>query len=603
MSFPSSFLDEIRSRVVLRELIGRHVKLIRKGHEYSGLCPFHNEKTPSFTVSEEKGFFHCFGCGAHGDAIGYVMRFENLTFPEAVKRLAQEIGISVPNVSPEELKSEKIRSSLYDVMEKACHFFEKSLKSPQGANALKYLRGRGLDDDDISRFRLGYAPESRNILKQALISASVSESLLIDSGLLIKLENRGMSYERFRNRVIFPISDQGSRIIGFGGRALGDVQPKYLNSPDTALFQKGSILYNIKTGRSASVAAGRVIVVEGYMDVIALARAGIKEAVATLGTALSERQLALLWKIEPEPVLCFDGDNAGVLAAYRAAERALPLLQPGKSLRFIFLPSGEDPDTLLKSAGRDAMEEILGNASTLSQVIWNMEAAQQTLDTPERLAGFEHRLEKHARSIVDKKVQYQYRISFRAKLSQMTSKMFSQKSLRGANSNQQSGATNFTHKARNPPETLAKRREEAVLATVIRQPALLDGYAEAIGKLEFSDPELNRVRQEILTFYASSPDLDRKMLMEHLRLCGFNSTTGVILFADTLIKPGQSEIQMVDGTVMTEMAQLTVMLSELIQGARLEEAQRRYEADPNDENLARLLECKKVTMDSYRGNI
>lgn len=603
MSFPSSFLDEIRSRVVLRELIGRHVKLIRKGHEYSGLCPFHNEKTPSFTVSEEKGFFHCFGCGAHGDAIGYVMRFENLTFPEAVKRLAQEIGISVPNVSPEELKSEKIRSSLYDVMEKACYFFEKSLKSPQGANALKYLRGRGLDDDDISRFRLGYAPESRNILKQALISASVSESLLIDSGLLIKLENRGMSYERFRNRVIFPISDQGSRIIGFGGRALGDVQPKYLNSPDTALFQKGSILYNIKTGRSASVAAGRVIVVEGYMDVIALARAGIKEAVATLGTALSERQLALLWKIEPEPVLCFDGDNAGVLAAYRAAERALPLLQPGKSLRFIFLPSGEDPDTLLKSAGRDAMEEILGNASTLSQVIWNMEAAQQTLDTPERLAGFEHRLEKHARSIVDKKVQYQYRISFRAKLSQMTSKMFSQKSLRGANSNQQSGATNFTHKARNPPETLAKRREEAVLATVIRQPALLDGYAEAIGKLEFSDPELNRVRQEILTFYASSPDLDRKMLMEHLRLCGFNSTTGVILFADTLIKPGQSEIQMVDGTVMTEMAQLTVMLSELIQGARLEEAQRRYEADPNDENLARLLECKKVTMDSYRGNI
>ena len=603
MSFPSSFLDEIRSRVVLRELIGRHVKLIRKGHEYSGLCPFHNEKTPSFTVSEEKGFFHCFGCGAHGDAIGYVMRFENLTFPEAVKRLAQEIGISVPNVSPEELKSEKIRSSLYDVMEKACYFFEKSLKSPQGANALKYLRGRGLDDDDISRFRLGYAPESRNILKQALISASVSESLLIDSGLLIKLENRGMSYERFRNRVIFPISDQGSRIIGFGGRALGDVQPKYLNSPDTALFQKGSILYNIKTGRSASVAAGRVIVVEGYMDVIALARAGIKEAVATLGTALSERQLALLWKIEPEPVLCFDGDNAGVLAAYRAAERALPLLQPGKSLRFIFLPSGEDPDTLLKSAGRDAMEEILGNASTLSQVIWNMEAAQQTLDTPERLAGFEHRLEKHARSIVDKKVQYQYRISFRAKLSQMTSKMFSQKSLRGANSNQQSGATNFTHKARNPPETLAKRREEAVLATVIRQPALLDGYAEAIGKLEFSDPELNRVRQEILTFYASSPDLDRNMLMEHLRLCGFNSTTGVILFADTLIKPGQSEIQMVDGTVMTEMAQLTVMLSELIQGARLEEAQRRYEADPNDENLARLLECKKVTMDSYRGNI
>ncbi len=603
MSFPSSFLDEIRSRVVLRELIGRHVKLIRKGHEYSGLCPFHNEKTPSFTVSEEKGFFHCFGCGAHGDAIGYVMRFENLTFPEAVKRLAQEIGISVPNVSPEELKSEKIRSSLYDVMEKACHFFEKSLKSPQGANALKYLRGRGLDDDDISRFRLGYAPESRNILKQALISASVSESLLIDSGLLIKLENRGMSYERFRNRVIFPISDQGSRIIGFGGRALGDVQPKYLNSPDTALFQKGSILYNIKTGRSASVAAGRVIVVEGYMDVIALARAGIKEAVATLGTALSERQLALLWKIEPEPVLCFDGDNAGVLAAYRAAERALPLLQPGKSLRFIFLPSGEDPDTLLKSAGRDAMEEILGNASTLSQVIWNMEAAQQTLDTPERLAGFEHRLEKHARSIVDKKVQYQYRISFRAKLSQMTSKMFSQKSLRGANSNQQSGATNFTHKARNPPETLAKRREEAVLATVIRQPALLDGYAEAIGKLEFSDPELNRVRQEILTFYASSPDLDRKMLMEHLRLCGFNSKTGVILFADTLIKRGQSEIQMVDGTVMTEMAQLRVMLSELIQGARLEEAQRRYEADPNDENLARLLECKKVTMDSYRGNI
>ena len=603
MSFPSSFIDEIRSRVALKDLIGRHVKLIRKGHEFTGLCPFHNEKTPSFTVSEEKGFFHCFGCGAHGDAIGYIMRFENLTFPEAVERLAEEIGISVPVLSPEERGREKIRSSLYDVMEEACGFFEKSLRSPQGTNALKYLLGRGLSDDDISRFRLGYAPNSRSFLKQAVNLESVSESLLIDAGLLIKSENRGTSYDRFRNRVIFPISDQRNRIIGFGGRALGNSQPKYLNSPDTALFQKGSILYNISSGRSASVAAGRIIVVEGYMDVIALARAGIKEVVATLGTALTESQFALLWKMESEPILCFDGDNAGVLAAHRAAERALPLLQPGKSLRFISLPSGEDPDTLLKTAGRDAMEEILSNTSTLSQMIWNMEAANQNLDTPERLAGFEHRLEKHARSVVDKKVQYQYLISFRAKVRQMTNEMFSETFRRGANPGQQSGPTNFAHQMRNPPENLAKRREEALVAAVIRQPALLDGYAEAIGTLEFSDPELDRVRQEILTFYASSPDLDREMLMEHLRLRGFNSTTGVILFADTLIKPGQSEIQLADGTIMTEMAQLRVMLSELIQGARLEEAQRRYEADPNDDNLARLLECKRVTMDSYRGNL
>ena len=343
MAFPPQFLDDIRARIGLADVVGRRVRLVKQGREHAALCPFHNEKTPSFTVSEEKGFFHCFGCGAHGDVIGFVMRADGLSFPEAVERLAADAGLEVPEQTPAEREHAKRQADLYDVMEKACAFFEERLGAHVGEPARDYLRGRSLDTDTIARFRLGYAPDTKTALRGALMSDTLPETMLIEAGLLIRPDN-GTPYDRFRGRVIFPITDRRGRVIAFGARILGEGTPKYLNSPDTPLFNKGRVLYGMATARRAAHDKGRVIVTEGYMDVIALAKAGFVESVAPLGTALTESQLHELWRMAPEPLLCFDGDNAGQRAAWRAAERALPLLEPGRSLRFVMLPRGEDPD-------------------------------------------------------------------------------------------------------------------------------------------------------------------------------------------------------------------------------------------------------------------
>ena len=339
MAIAPDFLDEIRARVGLGDVIARHVSLRRAGRELTGLCPFHNEKTPSFTVSEEKGFFHCFGCGAHGDVIGFVMRQEGLSFPEAVERLAGEAGLEVPKATPEEREAAKRAATLHDVMERACRFFEDELQGPRGVDARSYFARRGIDEETRARFRLGYAPDSKTGLRNAVMDGSHPEALLVEAGLLIRPDN-GTPYDRFRGRVIFPIADRRGRVIAFGGRLLGDGKPKYLNSPDTPLFSKGRVLYGMATAREAAHRNGRVIVTEGYTDVIALNRAGFAESVAPLGTALTESHLHALWRMAPEPVLCFDGDAAGKRAAYRAAERAVPLLEPGRSLQFVTLPPG-----------------------------------------------------------------------------------------------------------------------------------------------------------------------------------------------------------------------------------------------------------------------
>lgn len=596
MSFPPSFLDEIRARVGLADLIGRRVKLTRKGREHSGLCPFHNEKSPSFTVSEEKGFFHCFGCGAHGDVIGYVMRQENLSFPEAVERLADEAGLQVPQSTPEERHRAKQQASLYDVMEKACSFFERSLRSDQGRVALEYLRGRGLDDETISRFRLGFAPDGRNALKIAVAGEETPEELLIEGGMLIKPDEGGASYDRFRNRVTFPIMDQRGRVIAFGARALGDFQPKYLNSPDTPLFHKGQVLYGMATAFPAARKARRVIVVEGYMDVIALARAGIEEAVAPLGTALTESQIALLWKMSDEPLLCFDGDNAGARAAARAAERALPMLAPGRSIRFVSLPAGEDPDTLIANEGVSAMESVLAASKPLDHVIWDMETAGQAVDTPERVAGLKHRLEQRAHAISDREVQYQYLSAFRARVREISG--YDSTGRGPGHGGGRPGAPNrHLSPPRTAPEALARRRETALLAAIIESPALLDEFAEAIGTLEFYDETLDKMRQEILLHYASSPDLDKDGLVTHLQNGGFSQDLGVILAPDTLIKPGRTT------TGPQESQHGRMVLAQLIQGARLEEAQRRFDHDPSEENLSWLQECKRVAMETYGSDV
>src|SRR6266699_5253789 len=426
MAFPPGFLDELRNRVPLGDLVGRRIRLTRRGREHAGLCPFHNEKTPSFYVVEDKGFFHCFGCGAHGDAIGFLMRADNLDFIEAVERLAGEAGSAVLQQTPEDRERAQRQKTLLEALAAAADFYEAQLWAPAGARAREYLTSRGLDEETIRRFRLGWAGDDRQALRRAL-SGEFPEPLLHEGGLLRTPEDGGHPYDYFRGRVMFPIGDRAGRVIAFGARTLGDDQPKYLNSPDTPVFEKGRVLYAWATARAGlarqppgdlgGVAAA--IVVEGYMDVIALHRAGFATAVAGLGTALTEMQLAELWRLSPEPVLCFDGDTAGQRAALRALNRALPLLQPGRSLRFATLPPGEDPDSLVRSAGKPAVAQILAAARPLSEMLWQAELAARPIDTPERRADLEGRLMAQAALIADRTVQNEYRRFLRERLFQL----------------------------------------------------------------------------------------------------------------------------------------------------------------------------------------
>ncbi len=410
MAFPPEFVEELRNRITLSEVIGRKVALKRKGREYAGLCPFHNEKTPSFWVNDQKAFFHCFGCGAHGDAIGFTMRIEGLAFPDAVEKLAQDVGLAVPVATPQERERAQAAATLHTVASLAARWFEQQLRMPGGRAGLDYLHGRGLSDDTIERFQLGFAPDNREALQATLKRDNVTEQQMVDCGLVIRPDEGGRApYDRFRGRVMFPIHDRRGRVIAFGGRVIGPGEPKYLNSPETPLFHKGDNLYCLHLAREAAAKDRPIIVAEGYMDVIALHVAGFDGAVAPLGTALTEGQLALLWRMADEPYLCFDGDNAGKRAAQRAAERALPLLTPGKSLRFVGLPPGEDPDSLIRKGGRAAFEAALKDARPLVDIVWEIETLGQRDDTPERRAAIRAALRQRAATIADPVVRELYR--------------------------------------------------------------------------------------------------------------------------------------------------------------------------------------------------
>src|SRR5215469_16407219 len=388
MAFPPGFLDELRSRISLSGIVARRVKLVRRGREFVGLCPFHHEKTPSFYVVDDKSFFHCFGCGAHGDAIGFVMRADNLDFIEAVEKLAGEAAVAVPAATPQDRERAQRQKTLLEATEAATAFYESQLWTPAGRRAREYLHGRGLDPETIRRFRLGWAPDDRLALRCSL-TADFPDELLIEAGLLRLPVEGDEPSDYFRNRVIFPIGDRAGRVIAFGGRVLGDGQPKYLNSPDNALFEKGRVLYGWSAARAGAVrdvgTSPDTIVTEGYMDVIALYRAGFASVVAPLGTALTEFQLRELWRLAPEPIICFDGDAAGQQAAIRTLHRALPLLRPSHSLRFARLPAGEDPDSIIHYSGRTAFDQILAAARPLADVLWESEVGGAPRDTPERL--------------------------------------------------------------------------------------------------------------------------------------------------------------------------------------------------------------------------
>ncbi len=607
MAFPPSFLDEVRTRLKLSDIVGRSVKLIRKGREYSGLCPFHNEKTPSFTVSDEKNFYHCFGCGAHGDVFTFLIENEGLSFPEAVERAALEAGLEVPVSIPQELEQKRQKTKLADVVENACSFYESTLWTDAGRKGLDYLRGRGLTDQIIRRFRLGFAPAG-NLLKTSLVSDEVPESVFLEAGLMRKPNNGRSPYDFFRDRVIFPICDGRGRPIAFGGRIMGNGAPKYLNSPDTPLFDKRRTLYGLNIARKVSYDTGRIIVTEGYMDVIALAQAGLYETVAPLGTALTESHLVQLWKLADEPILCFDGDTAGRRATARAAERALPLLAPGKSLRFVTLPTGEDPDSLVSAQGPAAINALIDDARPLASVIWSLEAEGRELSTPERIAGLEKRLEDRVMSIADRKVQFQYQSLFRQKLREMAE-------VRGKRSGRakaqgHGGYRNeyYTPNSRRSwrgfaensafsvrrvsPQVLKRRLEQALLAALVNHPDLLDTFAEDIAKINVSDPALDNLRQEILKLHALSVELDSDGLKNQLIEKGSHDVLQSILSPEVAIHAGFVRREASSEEVRSGFVEMLTRHLEPARRAQLEEARQYFINNPSDENWDRFEKLK-----------
>ena len=502
MPIAPAFLDELRARTDLGALVGRTVKLARAGKDRRGCCPFHQEKSASFYVYADH--YHCFGCGVHGDAITWLTEKQGLGFRDAVKELAAGAGMEVPEESREAAAKAERAATLRDCVEAAAVWFAERLWAAEGATARAYLTRRGVSPETARAFGIGFAPDARGALTGAL-GPGIGTERLIESGLSISPEEGGPAFDRFRNRLMFPIRDARGRTVGFGGRALGDFKPKYLNSPDSALFDKGRLLWNLDRAAAPARASGRLFVVEGYMDGVALAQAGIAEAVAPMGTALSEAQLALAWRIVPEPVLCFDGDKAGLAAAAKAARRALPGLAPGRSLRFVTLPEGQDPDDVVRGGGKAAFEALAGAPEPLHALLWRTALAAADTASPEGRAGLKAELAEIAREIGDKDVREQYEILFRLQFMEA----FGWK----------------RHGGWETPASPAPRRRRAVpleneghsvLAGVLAWPDVASDRWEALCALALFDKRLLRVRGGVADAVLKAPDIDSASLILRL---------------------------------------------------------------------------------------
>jgi DNA primase len=504
MSLSPQFLDEIRARTSLSTVIGRTVKLQRAGREWKAPCPFHKEKTPSFYVNDDKGFYHCFGCTAHGDAIRWLTDARGLPFMDAVKELADAAGMEVPAADPQAQQKAEKAAGLHEVMEAAQRWFEDQLNGVDGAEARAYLDSRGIADETRRRFGFGYAPDSRGKLRTAL--KGFGNDKLVDAGLLILPDGDREPYDRFRGRLMFPIRDRRGRVIAFSGRILGSGEPKYLNSPDTPLFDKGRTLFNLDKAAPASRDAKRVIVVEGQMDVIALDQAGFPEAVAPLGTALTETQLGLLWRLSPSPLLCFDGDSAGQKAAVRAARRALPEVDAGHTLSFVSLPPGKDPDDVIREFGRAALAGFLARAEPLAERLWRAEIDESPVATPEDRAAIKQRLLDLAAEIKNPHVRDQYRQDFSDRFWDAF----------GWGKQQRRSAVDaiVSSRAKRPGFDYLVRR--AILLGFSRYPDVLATNYDLASRLEFTADGLNGwfeiLTQEVFT----RPDLTEDLIEEIL---------------------------------------------------------------------------------------
>ncbi|MBL4786037.1 MAG: DNA primase [Cohaesibacteraceae bacterium] len=504
MRFSQDFLDEIRERVPISDLVGRRVKLRRQGREWVGLSPFNKEKTPSFYVNDQKRFYHCFSSGQHGDIFKFLMDTEGLAFPEAVEKLASDAGLAMPVVDVQEAKREQEKRSLFDVMEAAARYFDNSLRNPVHGDALRYARSRQLSDDTLQEFRFGFSPNRRDGLKSALMSMGIEESALLETGLIIKPEDGRATYDRFRNRLMIPIHDDRGRIVAFGGRSLDpEGKPKYLNSPETKLFHKGNILFNAHRSRQAAYETGEMIVVEGYMDAIALFQAGFQHVVATLGTAFTEIQITRLWRLCQEPILCFDGDRAGKQASYRALERILPLLKAGYSFNIVRLAEGEDPDDLIVRGGAPAMRKELDRAIPLSDLLWQKETELLEVNTPERKAALEARFDELFKGMTDQRVANRYKVSFRSRLNELfwSSERNGRKKSKGAA---------VPSVAIAPPPGSSTAIEHIILGLGVHYPQLMDAQIDRLSRLRLSSSALDALKDEICRAITGQTDLDER---------------------------------------------------------------------------------------------
>jgi DNA primase len=551
LRYPPEILEEIRARLPASAVVGKRVRLKKAGREWRGLSPFNAEKTPSFYVNDQKQFYHCFSSGKHGDIFTFLMETEGLSFPEAVERLAAEAGVALPKLSQEDREEEVKRRSLYDVMELAAQFFESALQGRFGAKARDYLAGRSLSRDTQARFRIGYAPSERYALRDHLAGKDVPIEMMEEAGLLYSGEDVKIPYDRFRDRIMFPICDLRGRVIAFGGRAMSaEVQAKYLNSPDTPLFSKGRLLYNYHLARQPAHDRGSVIAVEGYVDVISLSVAGFPNAVAPLGTALTEDQLALLWRLTDEPILCFDGDKAGRRAAYRALDTALPSLAAGKSLRFAILPEGQDPDDLARTGGQAAVERVMATARPLVDILWAREIeAAGPLDTPERRAGLEHRLRESLGLIRDETLKRYYREEVETRLSALNPES------KPGRFNRQGGERKrgrwepapTTPNARLSVSPLLARsrlftggtvespREAIILCVFLVHPELLQNHAETLAELDLEGKAAQDFRRFLLDGAASGEPADASVMRTRLDRAGLAQAAERLT---VLVRPG-----------------------------------------------------------------
>ena len=537
MRFGEAFMEELKSRVRVSDVVGRHVKLRRQGREYAGLSPFTNEKTPSFFVNDQKGFYHCFSSGKHGDAISFLMEVQGQSFPEAVEHLAGLAGMDLPRQDPRAEERARERKAAISWMERAQAHFEKTLYRAPGEAARDYLKRRGLTKTAAQHFGMGFAEDSFSGLKDVLIREGAMEAQLIEAGLLIEPDDKSRgSWDRFRNRIMFPIHDSRGRLVAFGGRAMSDEQrAKYLNSPDTPLFSKGRLLYNYHRARAAlsdpKNPARGLIVVEGYMDVIALARAGFPHAVAPLGTALTEDQLALIWRAGPDGYLCFDGDKAGLRAAYRSIERALPLLKPGQSLRFVLMPEGKDPDDLLRESGAPAFAALLERSVALVDMLWRRELEREALNTPEAKAGLKTRLFDALREIADPTV----REAYEANLIGRFDRQFGRVKAAWRDKPVEKKADKAVLAAGAQRLASNARQAQTLVGGILLFPELLERVDETFFALTFDDPAHAALQRGVLRHWRQTKAIEVAGLHAHMREQGLEEALGSVLSRRSLI--------------------------------------------------------------------